>query len=304
LRQHALAAGVALLLLSIQAQARTPTCVEVIGAKGDAAELRRLVESELDRHRSHRAVREGCGSYLRVELIEIDPVDGGGRFLTARINEQVPQRVRVDGRGLEPALERLLTVVMHNDPVRLRGPLTRTWLGEQGEAFVRGENRYAIEAFQLYTPLGDSLQSLPGLVLSAGRETRAWYLGLRLGSALAPSPPDDRAALSLWVKGELEAGLFASPTGTSSLFAALLLGAEVQRFTGPAPLLGPGARGSAVSGGFAPGLRAGLELLRVAEARVTLFAEISLPAFISTDRDGGIVDQWLPTAAIGGGAML
>jgi hypothetical protein len=59
-----------------------------------------------------------------------------------------------------------------------------------------------------------------------------------------------------------------------------------------------------VSGGFAPGLRGGVELLRIAEARVTIFAQLSLPAFISTDPDGVVVNQWLPTAAIGGGALL
>ena len=133
---------------------------------------------------------------------------------------------------------------------------------------------------------------------------RSFYLGLRLGGALSPNIPDDHAALTLWLKSELEAGVFASPSGQSSLFAALLLGGEYQRFVGPAPLLGVAARGTAVSGGFSPGLRGGLELLRVAEARVVIFAQISLPAFVSSDPDGGVVNQWLPTAAIGGGALL
>ncbi len=304
MRKPALAVAAALWLVAGHAEARIATCVEVIGGAGDGAELLRLVESELDRHPSHQAVRQGCTSYLRIELIQIDPIDGGGRYLTARINEQVPERVRIDGRGLLPALERLLTVVLHNDPVKLRGPVTRTWFGEQGEAFVRGKNAYSLEAFELFTPLGGELQTLPGLVLSGRRETRAWYLGLRLGGALSPNIPDDRTVLEAWLKTELEAGLFANPSGTSSLFAALLLGGEFQRFTGPAPLLGTAARGSAVSGGFSPGLRGGLELLRSAEARVTIFAQISLPAFVSSDPDGGVVNQWLPTAAIGGGALL
>jgi hypothetical protein len=286
---------------SAQTPARTATCVEVITASDGAEALRRLVESEVDRHASHHAVREGCLSYLRVELLELASADGGGRFLTGRINEQVPERVRVDDKGLTPALERLLTVVLHNDPVRLRGPVTRTWFGEQGQAFVRGQNRYAVEAFELLAPLAGALSTSPGLMLSARREMRAWYLGLRLGSAFSPSPDDERVALSLWVRSELEAGLFANPAGGTSFFAALLLGAEYQRFRGPAPLLGPGAQGTAVSGGFAPGLRAGLELLRVAETRVTLFAQVGLPLFVSSDPDGGVVDQWLPTAAIGGG---
>ncbi len=143
----------ALLLASLPARSawsreRTDTCVDV-AASSDREALRTLVESELDRHPSHHAVRDGCVSYLRVELIELDRE----RFLTARINEQVPERVRVGPGGVEAAVTKLLTVVLHNDPVRLRGPISRNWLGEQREAFVTGQNQFALEGLQLFALL-------------------------------------------------------------------------------------------------------------------------------------------------------
>ncbi len=306
---HRLAASGALALalcLPLGARAATaiPTCVEVVTSSGADEPLRRLVESELDRHPSHRAVQSDCVSHLRVELIELGAVDGGGRYLTARINQQVPERVTVDQRGLEPAIERLLVVVLHNDPLKLRGPQSRAWLGDQSQAFVRGRNFYGLETFELFTPFTDHVQSLPGLALSARRETRCWYLGLRLSSALSPNVNDQQSELVLWVKGEIEGAIFSRPSATASLFASLLLGAEYQRFRGPAPLLGPGATGTATFAGFAPGARGGLELFRAGELRMTIFAQISLPAFLSTDPDAGVVDEWLPTVALGAGAIL
>ncbi|HEV8247146.1 MAG TPA: hypothetical protein VGP93_15320 [Polyangiaceae bacterium] len=306
---HGFVAGAAALLASTVAlpsfgAAAIPTCVEVVTGSGSAEPLRRLVESELDRHPSHRAAEHDCMSYLRVELIELDSVEGGGRFLTARINEQVPERVQVGVRGIAPALEQLLTIVLHNDPVVLHGPASHTWLGDQSQAFVRGRNYYGLETFELFTRVGERLQTLPGMAFTARRETRSWYLGLRLNSALSPDPSQQQSELIFWLRAEVEAGVFESPAAATSFFGALLLGAEYQRFSGPAPLLGPDARGTAVSAGFAPGLRGGLELLRVGQTRVTIFAQASLPAFLSTDPDAGVVHQWLPAAAIGAGAVL
>ncbi len=298
----------ALLLLTLAtsstARAAIPTCVEVVTGSGEDPALRRLVESELDRHRSHHAVPRDCVSYLRVELIELDAADGGGRFLTGRINQQVPQRVAVDRRGLEPALENLLTVVLHNDPVRLHGPERSGWLNDQSRAFVRGENYYGLETFELFTPLSSNVQMLPGFALAARRETRAWYLGLRLESALNPNVVPEEQTLVLWFKGGIEGAAFARPSATTTFYGSLLLGAEYQRFRGPAPLLGPGANGTAVALGFAPGVRGGLELFRAGELRATIFAQLSLPAFVSSDPDAGVVDEWLPTVAIGAGAIL
>ena len=305
---RALFAAVAALSLAssreARADARIATCVEVLGGS-DREALRSLVESELDRHPSHRAARDECTSYLRVELIDIPQADGGGRFLTGRVNEQVPERVRVGSNGLEAALERLLTVVLHNDPVRLRGPVKRTWLGEQSQAFVEGRNEFALEALELFVPLDERLQTLPGFALGARREAPGWFIGLRLVAAFSPGTVEERPTLVTWGSAGLEGAVFSSPAASTSLFASVLLGFEYQRFSGPAPLLDPGARGTAVSAGFSPGLRGGVELFRVSSIRLCLSVEARLPLFLADDLDAGVVrNTWLPSAALAGGAVF
>jgi hypothetical protein len=127
-----------------RAAGRIATCVEVQVSSGDERAFRSLVESELDRHPTHHAVSDDCVSYLKVELIDLGRADG--RYLTARINDQVPQRERVERDGLTPALGRLLTILLHNDPVTLRGPEHQTWLGKHAEEFLRGRNRFGLKA--------------------------------------------------------------------------------------------------------------------------------------------------------------
>jgi hypothetical protein len=294
----------ALLLASLPARSawsgeRTDTCVEV-DAPSDREALRTLIESELDRHPSHHAVREGCVSYLRIELIELE----GERFLTARINEQVPERVRVGAGGVEAAVSNLLTVVLHNDPVRLRGPLSKNWLGEQREAFVKGQNQLSIESFELFTLLDGRLQTLPGFVISGRREAPRWFLGVRLAAAVSPSS-GEAVALTSYVSAAAEGALFSHPSAETSLFGSLLLGVELERFSGPAPFLGEGARGTAVGMGFSPGVRGGVELLRLSEIRLAFSLEARLPVFLSDDPDGGVMrDAWMPSAALAGGLVF
>jgi hypothetical protein len=102
------------------ARAQLRTCVEVAAAPAETDALTRLIKSEIDRHPTHRAVSSDCESTLTVEVIDLGA--GGGKWLTGRLNTQVPYRERVGAEGLAPAVERLLTVLLHNDPLILRGP--------------------------------------------------------------------------------------------------------------------------------------------------------------------------------------
>jgi hypothetical protein len=88
-----------------------------------------------------------------------------------------------------------------------------------------------------------------------------------------------------------------------SPFAALGVGVEHQRWRGPAPLLG-GVRRTATATGVAVSARLGVELFRAADARFQLFGQAALPAFKSSDSEGGVVDQWTPTFALGAGASF
>ena len=75
------------------------------------------------------------------------------------------------------------------------------------------------------------------------------------------------------------------------------------RFEGPATFDGPGATGTASSSGLSLGLRGGVETLRTADVRMLAFLQVTLPAFVSDDPDHGVVDQWVPSAALGAGVL-
>jgi hypothetical protein len=52
------------------------------------------------------------------------------------------------------------------------------------------------------------------------------------------------------------------------------------------------------------GARAGVEALRASDVRVLAFLQLQLPAFVSRDADHGVVDQWVPYAAVGAGVLF
>ena len=298
------------------AQAPSPTCVEVVTARGDAAGLLRLVRDEVDRHPSHRAVELGqtpaseagddvCPTHLRVELIEVRE----GRFLTARINDAVPHRERVDGddtRALGTALERALTVVLHNDPVRLRGPNRENWLSRKGGDLRRhGQNLFGAELYQSTAWVDGGINTLPGLALVARREIDDWYLGIRLAGAWEPGDAVyDTAHLSLVASGGLEVAYFLDALADDSFFFGGLVGLDVQRVTGPAKFLEAGDRGAANKVLLTLGGRAGYEMFRTTDTRVNFFAHMTLPVMPTRDKDTGVIDQWVPSAGLGVGAAF
>ncbi len=299
-----------LLLLALagaaSAQGPTETCVEVATERADARALRRLVVDELDRHPTHRGVeapkdRSACGSYLRVEVIEL----AEGRWLTGRINDQVPHRERVHDDDLTGALSRLLTVVLHNDPVRLRGPRRGDWVRDSLRDLKRGRTLWGVEAYQVGGWLDGGVAALPGLALNLRREVDAWHLGVRLGYAGRPGAAPEDLALNHHVAAQLQVIWFADALGDASFYGGALIGAEHQRFSGPAPGYGDGASDTASATGLAVGGRLGVELFRTTTGRFDLFAQVALPAFVANDEDAaGVVDAWLPTVTVGAGMLF
>jgi hypothetical protein len=142
-----LALVIALALGPVTARAATPLCLEV-RADADAAGVRKLVEDELMHHPTHRLVAAGCASQLAVELFSV----AGTRYLTARVNQEVPVRFAVKGaRELEERLADALRQVLGNDPVYLAEDLSRlnaVWRSGTN-LLVHGNNRYRLELFEL-----------------------------------------------------------------------------------------------------------------------------------------------------------
>jgi hypothetical protein len=298
-----LLAGALLLAAARPAAAQLRTCVRVEAGKTDAQALTRLVKAELDRHPSHRAVDQDCQGYLTVELIDVGGPQNE-RWVNGRINTQVPFREKVGADGIGPAVQRLLSVVLNNDPLILQGPEANTWLRRQGRALERRSvMHFGAELFELGARLGGTFDTLPGLALTARREVSALYVGARVGGAFNPDSGGDRLHLRAQFDAQVEAALYASPAENTSLFAAALLGLSYHRFEGPATFDGAGATGTATSAGLSFGLRGGVETLRTADVRVLAFLQVTFPGYVSGDPDHGVVDQWVPTAALGAGVL-
>ena len=280
-----------------RAQGPTNTCVEVAGAQADEVDLKRLVMTEVDRHATHRAVETDCSSYLRVELLQI----GTSRYLTGRINTQVPHREQVEG-DMAQAVERMLRVVLHNDPVRLRGPRDEGWLRAGIGALKNGRMLYGIEAFQLMALL-DGVESMPGLAIMVRREVARWHLAARASYAgrFADAGPDLHLVGHLGV--QLHVMWFADPQADTSFYIGGLGGLEHHRFEGPSAVENNDVL-SATATTFGLGLRMGVELFRTTSSRFDLFAQAVAPVASSTDAENGVVDAWMPTVALGAGILF
>jgi hypothetical protein len=294
--------AVALMALPGVARAQLRTCVEVAAAPAETDALTRLVRSEVDRHPTHRAATGDCESTLTVEVIDLGP---GGKWITGRLGTQVPYRERVGGDGLVPAVERLLTVVLHNDPLILRGPESQSWLVRQERALaVHSSTHYGLEAYELATSLGGALATLPGVALSLRREVDQVAIGVRLAGAFDPGGASARLHLTAQFDAQIEATFYLRPVASVSLFASALMGLDYQRFEGPALLDGAGAGGVATGSGLAVTARLGLEALRTSDVRLLAFVDLELPTFTSRDPDHGVVDQWVPVASLGAGVLF
>jgi len=297
-----LTVAVALVALPGAARAQLRTCVEVAAAPAETDALTRLVRSEIDRHPTHRAATDGCDSALTVEVIDLG---SGGKWITGRLGAQVPHRERVGSDGMAPAVERLLIVVLHNDPLILRGPESQSWLARQERALaVRSTTHYGLEAYELAAPVGGALATLPGVALSLRREVDQVAVGVRLAGAFNPGGQAATLHLAAQFDAQIEATFFFQPLAAVTLFASGLVGLDYQRFEGPASLDGAGANGVATGSGLAITARLGVEALRTSDLRLLAFVDLELPTFTSRDPDHGVIDQWVPVASLGMGVLF
>lgn len=283
------------------AAARRRTCL-TLDAPGDTAPLEKLVKSELNRHTTHVYAKSECETRLRVELIVLEAGMGGGRYLTGWLDGEVPYRVEIGKSGLGAAVEELLIVLFHNEPRRLRGPDAEKDVFGSGLRALRvhGQTYFGFEAYQLGAWVDGSLQMLPGLAAVVRREVGRVHVAARVAGAHSVGQRYE-LALDTDLVAQLELALFSSATADTSAFVAVVLGYELQAFSGPTAV---GTRETAISSGFSPGARVGVELFRVTRTRAQLFAQGLLPAFVASDGDSGVVDQWTPTVALGAAVLF
>jgi hypothetical protein len=282
------------------ALARIRTCVTLDVASDKA--LEKLVRSELDRHTTHQFASTECEARLRIELIALEAGMGGRRYLTGWLDGQVPYRVEIGKGGVAPALEELLTVLLHNDPRRLRGPEAEKDVFGSGLRALRvsGQTYFGFEAYSLGAWVDGSAQTLPGLAAVVRREVGRVHIAARVAGAHSVGQQHE-LQLDTQLVAQLELALFSSATADTSVFIAVVAGYELQAFSGPGA---DGTQETAMASGFSPGARLGVELFRVTRARAQLFAQGLVPTFVSSDGDSGVVDQWTPTLALGAAVLF
>ena len=226
------------------------------------------------------------------------------KWVTGRINTQVPYREKVDADGVGPRCERLLTVVLNNDPLILKGPEANTWLRRQGRALERR-----------------SVMHFGGEVYELGSRARlvvrhacpAWPSGAPRGERA----PRRRAAGRRVRPGRrARAPAAARPVRRAGRGRVLRVAQrehvavrERAGRAGPLPLRGPRAvrrrgrdRHGDQLGPVARRTRRRRDAAHRRRARPRLPAD-QVPAFISRDADHGVVDNWIPSAAIGAGLL-
>jgi hypothetical protein len=227
-----------------RAQEKVRTCVVVEASTPERDALVRLVESEVDRHPSHRAVKdpkERCSTTLRVELIEI----GGDRFLTGRVGGEVPQRAQIAGKGgkaLETALAELLRVVLGNDPVTLKAPGGHSWLGDRVlELRDHARSRFDFAALESLNLVSDKAAFSPGLLFAFSREIVDVRVGVEAMVFENLDAHPGRLGLDTQIRLHGVVTYYLSSEADVAGFIGASIGLDHQRFSGPrAPEIGRG----------------------------------------------------------------
>jgi hypothetical protein len=288
---------IALVLVPLAAHATVPLCLEV-RADADVAGLEKLTVDQLAHHQSHRLVARGaaCESRLTVELFSV----AGARYLTARINQEVPVRFVVKGpREIEDKLAEGLRQVLRSDPVYLAEDLSRmnsVW--RAGANLVRnGSNRYRLELFELIGSGGKNAVFASGGAFTVARGIDHLQVLARLEVAGSPRNfGSDGVVLRVLAGGDVGLVWEASARSNTTFYVGPGVGLHYLRFEGAqsgrevTPL-------NALL--FSVALRTGIRTLRFYGFDLDLFAQVHLPLYKSADPDTTLVDAYTPYVETG-----
>jgi hypothetical protein len=231
-----------------------------------------------------------CESELRVELIRV----GKRSYLNAQLGEQVPHRVEVEHADYAAALEELLTIVLHNDPHRLRGPSDAGVVGESfGKLRQDGHNVYAVELLETLGLARGARNFVPAIAFHLRREIGVVQFGARLSAGGLLAGTSQEEALRGYGALHLTGALFTSPRASSSAYAGLLLGVQHAWFETQVDSSTDAATGLDF------GVRGGVEWLRQTSLRAELFCELRTTVFMADPEDLEHIPRVLPLLALG-----
>jgi hypothetical protein len=283
------------LLVSSSARAATPLCLEV-RADADADGFRRLVQDELAHHPSHALVSEGCASRLTVELFAV----GGTRYLTVRINQEVPVRFAVkSAHEIEERLSEAVRQVLGHDPVYLSEDLSRmNAVMRAGANLVRrGSNRYRLELFELIGSGGRNAVFATGAAFSVARGIDHLQVFARLAAGGSTRGlAGDEVVLRVMAGGDVGFLYETNARSNTTFYVGPGLALHYLLFQGDQNGKEAAPVGSLL---FSLTARAGLRFMRVYGFDIDLFAQVQLPFYKTSDPDSPLVDAWTPYAMMG-----
>lgn len=300
-----------LALFAPPARAAIPLCVVTRAEPADAG-LRKLVLEELQHHPTHSVVAEGqpCKSRLTVELFTAAEV----RYLTARINEEVPVRYSArSGRDLSERLSEALRLVLGHDPVYLTEDIRRFSAMQRLtlNLLKRGSNHLRVELVQVLSTSGRGVTPAAGLGFTAARGVEHAQIFVRVFAAgWAQRGVSDRDAAVvnrpvLRVQAGADAGFLWELRERASWSPYFGGGAGLHflRFEGALAQASPGVDPSAPTNQVLAALvlRGGVRLLRLYNFDLDLYAQGALPFYRTKDPDSELVDAYTPTLHLGVG---
>ena len=284
----------AITLVSAAAHAATPLCLEV-RADSDADGFRKLVDDELRHHPSHQVVTEGCASRLAIELFSV----AGARYLTVRINQEVPVRFAIKTpHDLEERLSEAVRQVLGHDPVYLSEDLSRmnaVW--RAGANLVRrGNNRYRLELFELIGNGGRNAVFATGAAFTVARGIDHLQVFARLEAGGSPRNLGGDVVLRVMAGGDVGFLYEASARANTTFYLGPGVGLHYLLFEGKQNGQEAAPVGSLL---FSLAARTGVRFMRVNGFDVDLFAQLHLPFYKTSDPDSTLVDAYTPYVMTG-----
>jgi hypothetical protein len=294
---RSLAAALAIVgALSGQARATVALCLEV---RAEEPSFRKLVEDELSHHPTHRIVQSGCESLLTVELFGFS----GARYLTARVNQEVPVRFAVKTtRDIEERLTEALRQVLQHDPAYLAEDLSRMNAVMRAGANVvkNGTNRYRLELYEIFGSGGRNPVFASGASFAVTRGIDHAQVFARLSAAGMAGGLDQDVTLKVLAGGEIGALYEVSARGNVTFYIGPGAALHYLRFEGKQMVQNiPVEQTPANVVLFSLAIRAGVRVLRFYNVDVDLFAQLHLPFYKSRDPDSPLMNDYTPYAAVG-----
>ncbi len=291
-------------LASGDALAAVDVCVAVNSDGEDKEGFEKLVLSEIGRYPSHRVVDDGCRSKLAVDLFRV----GKKRFLTARIDQEVPIRYEIAGDDtLAGKLRDALSLVFGNDPAHLAEDIGRYSLMQRASHSIlkRGINIWRVELFQTLSRGGGRVLFAPGGAVAITRGADNWQVLARIYFAGWPGALQSlEPALRIATGGEVGLTYEFSAAAATTFYLSAGAGVQYLRHEGHVQYEGGISEEHIDEVGAILFARAGLRFLRIYDFDCDVFVTGYLPLFNTNEPDSllfGDEGMYTPSIQIGMG---